>query len=122
MRDDYSELTRVLKQWTSAIISNDVKMIESFMAGDWIIVGETGTMNKHDFLEMINSGDLMHYSMDDNMDRVKIYDNVAIITSRGKNTGTYKGKAFSSDEWITDVFIKKDEQWVCVLTHLTPAK
>jgi len=119
---DYSELVIMVKQWTSAIISNDVEKIGKFMSDEWIIVGETGTMNKRDFLDLIRSGDLMHHSMDDNLDRVKFYNNVAVVTGRGKNNGTYKGKAFSSDEWITDVFHKTSEGWLCVLTHLTPVK
>ena len=52
--------------------------------------------------------------------RVKIYDNIALVTGRGKNTGTWQGEPMQADEWITDVYRKENDKWVCVLTHLTP--
>lgn len=26
------------------------------------------------------------------------------------------------DEWITEVYTKENDMWLCVLTHLTPVK
>jgi hypothetical protein len=26
----------------------------------------------------------------------------------------------SKSEWVTDIYKKEDERWLCVLTHLTP--
>jgi ketosteroid isomerase-like protein len=52
--------------------------------------------------------------------RVKVYDNIALVTGRGKNTGIWQGQPMEADEWITDVYKKENDEWICVLTHLTP--
>ena len=54
--------------------------------------------------------------------RVKIYGDVAIVTGRGQNTGTWQGQPLVADEWVTDVYVKEKNDWLCVLTHLTPVK
>jgi hypothetical protein len=46
--------------------------------------------------------------------------NVALVTGRGQNTGTWQGQPLKADEWITDVYKKENNKWLCVLTHLTP--
>jgi len=48
------------------------------------------------------------------------YGDVAVVTARGQNTGHFRGKRISADEWVTDVYRKVDGRWLCVLTHLTP--
>ena len=53
--------------------------------------------------------------------RVRIYGDVVLVNARGVNSGHYKGQPFSADEWITDVFVKREGRWLCVLTHLTRA-
>ncbi len=52
--------------------------------------------------------------------RVKVYENIAVVTGRGKNTGTWQGQPLKADEWITDIYKKENGRWLCVLTHLTP--
>jgi len=110
------------EEWTRAIVSNKADAIGRFMADDWVIVGETGVNPRSDFLRLVSTGALTHREMKGTVTRVRVYDNVAVVSSRGKNSGTYKGQPFSSDEWITDVFVKQQGRWRCVLTHLSPAK
>ena len=38
--------------------------------------------------------------------RVKIYRDIALVTGRGQNTGTWQGQPLEADEWITDVYKK----------------
>lgn len=115
------EFQRFGREWSQAIVSNDAEAIGSFMADEWVIVGESGITRKDDFLALVASGDLTHEMMDGDVKRAKVYGNVAIVIARGINNGHYKGQPFSSDEWITDVFEKRDGRWQCLLTHLTRA-
>ena len=118
LQDEFETLGR---EWAEAIVSNDAEAIGRFMADDWVIVGESGMTAKNDFLALVAAGDLTHESMEGNVKRVRVYRDIAITIARGTNSGHYKGQPFSSDEWITDVFEKRDGRWQCVLTHLTPA-
>ncbi|MGH2569270.1 MAG: nuclear transport factor 2 family protein [Bacteroidota bacterium] len=118
----YDELVKLLRAWTQAIASNNAGAIGQFMSDDWVIVGETGVTERGDFLGAIETGDLTHEAMEINVRRVRVYENLAVVTGRGTNSGTFKGEPFSADEWSTDVFVKKDGLWRCVLTHLTPVQ
>ncbi|MGZ5190623.1 MAG: nuclear transport factor 2 family protein [Flavisolibacter sp.] len=117
------ELSQFGKDWDKAIEANDVHSIAQFMSDDWVIIGtDGGITNKESFLDFIRSGDLQHNSMHFEDLRIEIYDNTGIVTSRGTSSGTYKGQPFSFYEWSSNVFIRKNDKWLCVLTMLTPAK
>ncbi|NEU09178.1 alpha/beta fold hydrolase [Flavihumibacter sp. R14] len=117
-----AELLLFGQQWDRAMEANDAAIIGEFMSDDWVIVGtEGGITSKADFLEAISSGDLTHNRMDSDETRIKVYDNTAVVTSRGTSAGEYKGQPFHLYEWSTSMFIKQGEKWSCVLTMLTPA-
>ena len=118
----HDEFDTLEREWAQAIVSNKVEAIAHFMSDDWVIVGETGVSERSDFLRLVESGDLTHEKMEGTVARVRIYGEVAVVTGRGTNNGTYKGQPFSADEWITDIYVKQNGRWRCVLTHLTPAK
>jgi ketosteroid isomerase-like protein len=50
---------------------------------------------------------------------VRVYGDVAIVTARVRNSGTFDGNPFQLDEWSTDVFIRRADGWRCAVTHLT---
>lgn len=123
MRDKhFDEFDNLQNEWAHAIVSNDAEAIGQFMSDDWVIVGETGVSERSDFLRLVESGDLTHGAMEGDVVRARVYGDVAVVISRGTNNGTFKGRSFSSDEWITDIYVKQNGRWRCVLTHLTPAK
>jgi hypothetical protein len=116
------ELLQVGKEWDDAMIQNNPKEIEKFMSDDWVIVGSDGITKKSEFMESIRSGDLTHNRMDSDETRIKVYDTVAVVTSRGTSAGKYKGESFELYEWSSSVFIYENRRWICVHTMLTPAK
>ena len=125
MNTTISETAHVLMQlerdWDKAIEANDVNEMSRYMDDSWVIVGSDGISSKEKFLDLVRSGDLQHNKMDFEDLRVEIYDNTAVITSKGTSAGTYKGMPFSNYEWTTSVFLKKNGNWLCVLTMITPA-
>jgi ketosteroid isomerase-like protein len=76
-------------------------------------------MDRASFLGLIKSGVLTHEAMEFDDTRVRIYGDSAVVTARGLSKGKFKGHAFSESERSTDVFVKQDGQWKCVLTQLT---
>jgi ketosteroid isomerase-like protein len=111
-------------EWAKAIVSNDPKAIASFMSEDWVMVSWNGISDKQHFLSFVESGDLTHSAMDmiDGTARVRFYGDTAVLTARVTNTAHYKGHEFPADEWTTDVFVKINGEWKCVLSHITPAE
>lgn len=106
-----------------AVISNQVDEIKRCITPDWVLVDSAGGIIPQErFFQVLNQGLLTHSTMTKQILRVKMYDNIALVTGRGQNTGFWNGHPMEADEWITDVYKKEDEKWLCVLTHLTPVK
>jgi ketosteroid isomerase-like protein len=117
------ELTQWGKRWDQAMVANDANEMDRFISDDWVIVStEGGITSKTIFLDFVKSGDLHHNKMDFEDIRVEIYGNTGVVTSKGTSSGAYKGEPFSYYEWSTNIFIKNDGYWRCVLTMLTPAE
>lgn len=104
------------------MVANDADRIGSFMADEWVIVSERGISTKQDFLAFVRSGQLTHsmFEMSGNA-RIKEYGDTAILSARVVNTAHFGGQQFDADEWTTDVFVRRDGKWLCVLSHITPA-
>lgn len=114
------ELMTLGKEWAEAMVANDAERIGSYMADEWVIVSERGISTKEHFLNFVRSGALTH-SMFENVGdaRVRVYDDTAVLTIRVVNTAHFGGQTFEADEWTSDVFVKRDGRWLCVLTHIT---
>ena len=123
MKTEEHELIRVGKEWSEAMIANDAKRIGSFMADEWVIVSEHGISSKERFLSFVESGALTHSTFDMIGEaRTKIYGDTALLTARIVNTAHFGGQQFDQDEYSTDVFVRRDGRWLCVLTHITSVK
>jgi ketosteroid isomerase-like protein len=120
--NDIQTLEAVSAAWDQAMVSNDADAIGRFMADEWVIVSETGATKKDDFLAVVASGDLTHETFKGEVFSVRRYGDAAVLAGRVRNNGHYKGRPFSSDEWTTDVFVKRNGTWLCVHSHITAVK
>jgi uncharacterized protein (TIGR02246 family) len=115
-----AELEAVEDEWARAIVSNDAARIAGFMADDWVMVSESGVTTREQFLSVVESGALTHSAMDRVGDaRVRTYGGTAFLTARITNTAHYGGRRFDADEWVTDVFVRRGDRWLCVLSQIT---
>ncbi|MFC9502562.1 nuclear transport factor 2 family protein [Streptomyces sp. NPDC057002] len=120
--DTVRALTELARDWAAAIVANDPARIAGFMADEWVIVSESGIDSKEGFLSRVESGELTHSAMDlRTRPRVRVYGDTAVVTGRVTNTAHYRGERYDADEWTTDVFVKRDGRWRCVLSHITSA-
>ncbi len=109
--------------FNEAVISNRIDEIKKCITEDWILVdSQGGIIAQERFFNVLEQGLLAHFTMTKEILRVKVYGEIALVTGRGQNTGTWQGQSFEADEWVTDVYKKVNENWRCVLTHLTPLK
>lgn len=119
MSDD-AELVAVEDEWALAIVSNDAARIAGFMADEWVMVSASGLTTKEQFLSVVESGALTHSAMDRvGGARVRAYGDTVLLTARMTNTAHYEGRRFDADEWVTDVFVRSEGRWVCVLSQIT---
>lgn len=109
--------------FNKAIITNDIREIKKYITSDWVLVdSQGGIISQERFFSVLEQGLLSHSTMTKDILRVVIYGEIALVTGRGQNTGTWQGLPMVADEWITDIYKKENEKWLCVLTHLTPVK
>jgi ketosteroid isomerase-like protein len=114
------ELLKLEEAFSEAIVKNDLEGIGRLVADDWIIIDPNGEIvDRTRFFEVIKSGALTHDTMDSEDFRVRVYGDSAVVTGITRPKGKFMGQEFSTQERATDVFVKRDGRWRCVLTHLT---
>ena len=117
-----AEVLAVSAAWDAALVDNDAGAVASFMADEWVFVGPSGITSKAELIAWIAMGRLAHHAMEPiGPPRVAIHGDMAILTARKASSGTWDGKSYSADEWISEVFVRRDGRWTCVLSHKAPA-
>ena len=115
-----AELLNLEKQFTAAIVKNDAEAIGRFVTDDWIIINaDGGIIDRERFLGVITSGALTHEMMEPDDIRVRVYGDSAVVTALTRTKGKFMEQEFSTEERTTDVFVKLDGRWRCVLSQLT---
>jgi ketosteroid isomerase-like protein len=110
------------ERFNAAMISNDVSRISECITDDWLLVTpEAGPVPRSRILGVIGSGRLAHATMTKVPTHAAVMGDVAWVTGRGQNTGSFDGVPIMADEYITDVYRRSGDGWLCMLTHLTPA-
>jgi ketosteroid isomerase-like protein len=111
------------ERFNCAMISNDVETIDKSITDDWILVTpEAGPVPRSRILDVIGTGLLTHSSMTKTATHAAVIGDTAWVTKRGQNTGTFNGAPIKADEYVTDIYRRVGGEWLCMLTHLTPAK
>lgn len=114
------EILKLEKEFGQAIIKNDAEAIGRFLADDWIIIDpDGGIIDKARFLDVIKSGALSHEAMDSDDSRVRFYGDTAVVTALTTTKGKFMGQEFTTQERATDVFVKENGRWQCVVSQLT---
>ena len=114
------ELLTLEKAFAEAIVQNDLEDIGGLVTDDWIIIDPNGEIvDRARFFDVIKSGALTHDMMESEDFRVRVYGDSAVVTGVARAKGKFMGQEFSTRERATDIFVKRDGRWQCVLTHLT---
>jgi ketosteroid isomerase-like protein len=108
------EIARVMRD-------NDADGIERFLADDWAVIAASGGVGegKSIFADGIKSGYLTRKTFAISEPRVRLYGNVALVTTMVKTSGMFQGKPFEVTERQTDVLHWERGGWKSVLTHET---
>jgi ketosteroid isomerase-like protein len=107
-----------------AIRANDADAISNLLDGSWAVISGFGGVGEGPsiFPEGIKSGALTRKTFEISEPRVRLYGDVALVTTKVKTSGMFAGKPFDVAERQTDVLLWKNGNWKCVLTHETPIK
>jgi ketosteroid isomerase-like protein len=104
-----------------AMANNDANGITRLLADDWAVIATSGGVGegKSIFADGIKSGYLTRKTFEISEPRVRVYGDVALVTTKIRTSGMFQGKPFDVTERQTDVLVWKDGDWKSVLTHET---
>ena len=115
------EFQELEDSFNSALTTKNANTIEPYLSEDWFMLEPSvGLISKESFMKAIHSGELSHSSMKKEVMHVKMHGDIAIVTSRGWNTGTYKNEMFNVEVWVTNIYKQKDNDWICIMTQESP--
>jgi ketosteroid isomerase-like protein len=104
-----------------AMRENDTAGIVRMLDKDWAVISTRGGLGEGPsiFPDGIRSGYLTRNTFELSDPRVRLYGNIAVVTTKIKTSGMFNGKPFDVKERQTDVLRWTDGRWKCVLTHET---
>jgi ketosteroid isomerase-like protein len=102
-----------------AMRENDADGIARLLSDDWAVISARGDLGegKSIFPDGIRSGVLTRTAFEMSDPRVRLYGNVALVTTRLHLAGVFGGKPFDVKERETDVLNWQNTGWKIVLTH-----
>lgn len=104
----------------AAWLSNNADALGRLLSGDWVVINSRGSIgDKADVLQGIRAGAFRRKTMVLSNPRIRLYGNVAIVTTHLETSGLLAGKCFHVAETQTDVLNWQDRAWKSVLLHET---
>jgi hypothetical protein len=100
---------------------NNAEGIERALADDWAVISTMGGVGegKATFPQGIKTGVLTRKTFVLSEPRIRLYGNIALITTKVQTSGMFGAKPFDVTERQTDVLRWEHGDWKSVLTHET---
>jgi ketosteroid isomerase-like protein len=119
------QLRGLVRNWDSAYVRQDTKMLSSILADDYEMIDAAGQfLSRTDYI--INAANAAAYMPEGESGAstgllVRLYGDTAVVTGRSRMKGVPRNQRDTEDEEVvfTDLFVKNGEQWRAVATHAT---
>jgi ketosteroid isomerase-like protein len=111
-------ITRLEREVGDALARCDGEALRRFLADDFIGINPMSIeMTKADLLAQIGSPDYEPESIVNEVLRVRVFGDVAVVTARGIAKGTYKGQRADMMFLYTRIWAKRHAVWQAVAAH-----
>jgi hypothetical protein len=115
--DTEKTLTKMEQDMSASLTKPDAAAAERLLADSFYLVAPDGTtQTKAQFLADLKSGDLKLEA--NNLSEIKVQAadaDMAVVTYRSTDKGSYKGHDISGEYRWTDVLVKRDGRWQFVV-------
>jgi ketosteroid isomerase-like protein len=115
-----AEFRKIENQWAEADKNKDAAALARLLSDAWIFLGPLGPETKAQHLAGLKSGADKLESITFIDMKVRVFENVAVVTGREHEKSTSNGKDSSGDYLWTDVFVKRSGHWLPVNSQDTP--
>src|SRR5438552_12304664 len=100
------EVVRLADAWATAELHGDTAFLERTLTDDFIGIGPLGFMlTKQEWLARHQSSDLKYDSFNLDEDKMRVYNDAAILTGRQVQHGAYRSNNIQGQFRITLVFL-----------------
>ncbi len=108
------------KAFSDAIAKSDAKEFDSLTSDDYVLTSSGGNLwDKAKNLDALKDGTLKFDSIDNEEEKVHLYDNTAVVTGLSKIKGKYKDHDFDDSYRWTRVWVQRDGKWLCVAEQMS---
>ena len=115
------EVSQLADQYIAALKDKDMKALESIWGDDLTFINPGGVvLTKAQRLADIQSGANRFDSLEASDRTVRVYGDVAVMTSLTTMKGQYGGQEASGQYRVTNVFAKRAGAWQIVSLQMTP--
>jgi len=108
-------ITRLEHDWVSAIVKKDTGTLNRLLADDFSGTTNDQIYSKNDAIEDVKAG--THESLDLDNIRVRLFGDTAVVTMGQTEKSRHGDSDFSGHYLFTDVWAKRNGQWVAVASH-----
>ena len=109
------EVMQLENERIPALLKGDSAFIERAYADDYIVTGANGVVrDKAQLIADMKSGAQTFESMTNDVAKVRVYGDTAIVTGRNTQKGQYKGQPSLSPTAFTRVYVRRDGRWQLV--------
>lgn len=119
---DEAELIRLEHDYARALMSRDRAFLMRFYAPDWRGGNWMGFWSKSTMLKSVLNARYVVKSMNVRDLKVRVMGDVAIVQGVDEEVTSLDGKDTSGKWAFTDVFARRDGQWVAVASHTSEVK
>jgi ketosteroid isomerase-like protein len=113
-------ITRLEHEWVSAIVKKDTATLDRLLADDFSGATDEQIYSKPDAIEDVQTG--THESLELDNIKVRVFGDAAVVTMGQTEKSRHGDADFSGHYLFTDVWAKKNGQWVAVASHGSRAR
>lgn len=117
------EVIAAIEKFDDAWEHKNMKVVDSTLAKEYTYFTQSGGIFSRDsVVATAGESDYTLHDMSRSELEVTIIGNTAVVSTRWKGKGTYRGGPFDEDQRCSIVVIKKDNKVQIVSEHCTPIK
>ncbi len=99
-------------EYQAAVEKSDAAAMDRILADDFVLVTGSGkTYSKADLLNEAQSGRVLYERQDDREQKVRVWENTAVVTAKLSAKGTENGKPFEYMLWFSDTYVRTPAGW-----------
>ena len=116
-KPDAAAIRALESKWVDAYKQRQVATVASLLADDYVITLEDGsTYGKVGFISY-NAGSLRVDLAEMSDLKIRMHDNIAVVTAAYHERGVYGGKPYDYHDRLTDVWMRTAGKWQLIASH-----